>query len=148
MFPLGHHHSAWTLLVGAQATPPDPPALPGLWTPPQPGPSGAKPEILTHLFHGNQQRLEVFALPSLRAPCLLLSWLCVPSSPLCGDTHLSLSGAVMWAQLWILLCHSNAMSNMFLHFNSQCFFPSSHSKDYALTFLKLPLNFNSCSQPT
>lgn len=65
-----------------------------------------------------------------------------------GDTHLSLSGAVMWAQLWILLCHSNAVSNMFLHFNSQCFFPSSHSKDYALTFLKLPLNFNSCSQPT
>lgn len=89
MFPLGHH-SAWTLLVGAQATPPAPlPSLgSSLWTPPQPGPSGAKPEILTHLFHGNQQRLEVFALPSLRAPCLRLSWLCVPSTERWGHSSL------------------------------------------------------------
>lgn len=56
----------------------------------------------------------------------------------------------MRAQPCILPCHSNVISDAVLHFGSQgifFFFSSSHRKDYALTFLKLPLNFNSCSQP-
>lgn len=115
-----------------------------LWTPPQPG---AKPEILTHPFPGNQQRLcAAVAARSVPAACI------VPSpqrSPLGGHSSRLERGSR--AQPCILPCHSNVISDAVLHFGSQGIlffvFSSSHRKDYALTFLKSPLNFNSCSQP-
>lgn len=71
-----------------------------------------------------------------------------PHSPLRGDTRLLLRGAVPWAQLCSLLGDFTAASDMGLHFDSQYFpLPFSPRKGLPVTFSKLQLNFNSCSQP-